>query len=209
MATVDPARIKPWIGDPPRAQAPELAGYRQVAHERFDIVRGSVAGVVLLPFWAFLFVAVIALLGGRDSYGADITLVNAAGGLFTVLIAVPVLHEAVHGLTAMLCGAKPSYGVGPGFAYTTFREPIPRNPYLAIGLAPLIVLSVLCVVIAVRWDAAAGWLVFFAVVNAGGAIGDLWMSWRIVRQPRSAVFYDLADGFAVLVPDETPNHKEG
>jgi hypothetical protein len=117
-----------------------------------------------------------------------------------ILVALPVVHELIHGLAALLCGARPSYGVGPGYAYTTFREPVGRSAYLLIGLAPLAIISLVCVVCASRWDAGANWLLVFAAVNGGGAIGDIWMGWRIVQQPRSAIFFDLADGFAVLVP---------
>ena len=35
--------------------------------------------------------------------------------------------------------------------------------------------------------------------HASGAIGDLWMAERILRLPRQAIFYDLADGFAAVV----------
>jgi hypothetical protein len=201
MLHIDPARIRPWFGDPPRASAPEVDGYRQVAHERFNITTGTIAGFVLIPLWTFLIIGAVAALGGRSSYGVDFSVGTILLGAFVALIAVPVVHEAVHGIVAMLFGARPSYGIGPGFAYTTFREPVPRNPYLAIGLAPLVVLTIASVMVAANWDAVAGWVIFFAIVNASGAIGDLWMSWRILRQPRSAIFYDLADGFAVLVPE--------
>jgi hypothetical protein len=202
MLHIDPARIRPWLGDPPRAAAPEVPGYRLVAHERFNITSGTIAGLVLIPLWAFLIIGGVAALGGRSSYGADFSLGTIALGAFIALVAVPVVHEAVHGFVAVIFRARPSYGIGPGFAYTTFQEPLARSPYLAIGLAPLVVLTLGSIVLAANWDAGAGWVIFFAIVNASGAIGDLWMAWRILNQPRGALFYDLADGFAVLVPDD-------
>jgi hypothetical protein len=117
------------------------------------------------------------------------------------LLLVPLLHEAVHGLAAMLAGVKPSYGIGLGFAYTTFPDPVGKRPYLAIGLAPLVVLSALGIPLAAIWEGGTGAVIFFLVVNAAGAIGDLWMSSKIVRQPADALFVDLADGFAVYVPE--------
>jgi hypothetical protein len=178
-----------------------MPGYVQVAYERLEMGKMTILGFVLIPVWSFLFVGAIGALGGRSSYSFHATIWTLLMGAFVALIAVPVLHELVHGLAGALCGARPAYGIGPGFAYTTFREPLTRVPYLVIGLAPLVVLSAICVVLASRWDMGAGWLLFFAIVNAAGAIGDLWMSWRIVRQPRSAIFFDLADGFAVLAPE--------
>jgi hypothetical protein len=198
---IDPSRLKPWIGDPPRVSAPDVPGYRIIAHERFNVTTGTLAGFALIPLWGFLIAGAVAMLGGRTSYDASLSLSTILYGAIVGLVLVPVLHEAVHGLAALLAGAKPSYGIGPGFAYTTFRDPVPRLPYLAIGLAPLVLLTIASVILASHWNALAGWLVFFGVVNASGAIGDLWMSWRIIRQPRTAIFFDLADGFAVLIPE--------
>jgi hypothetical protein len=204
MTTIDPSRLKPWIGDPPRTSAPEIPGYVLVAHERFNMGHGAIAGFVLIPVWTFVLVAAIGALGGRTDYAAALTIPNLLLGALIALALVPVLHEVVHGLVAILLGARPSYGIGPGFAYTTFREPMGRAAYLTVGLAPLVVLSAAGVALAARWDTGAGWCLFFAVVNASGAVGDLWMSWRIVRQPRGARYVDLADGFAVLLPERHP-----
>ncbi len=193
-------RIRPWIGEPPRTRPPEVAGYRLAEHQRFDMLQGSIAGMVLIPFWWVFFTVMVGLLGGRYIDGATVTLSNMLLGIAIALVLVPLLHEAVHGIAAMLAGVRPSYGMGPGFAYTTFPDPVGKRAYLLIGIAPLMVLSAIGLPLAVVWDAAAGAIIFFLVVNAAGAIGDLWMSWRIVFQPRDALFVDLADGFAVYVP---------
>jgi hypothetical protein len=196
-------RIRPWIGEPPRTSPPDIAGYRLAAHQRFDMLQGSIAGMVLIPFWWVFFTVMVGLLGGPYITGGTVTLSNMLLGIAIALVLVPLLHEAVHGIAAMLAGVRPSYGIGPGFAYTTFPDPVVKRPYLAIGLAPLVVLSAIGLPLAAVWDAGAGAIIFFMVVNAAGAIGDLWMSWRIMLQPRDALFVDLADGFAVYVPDSS------
>ncbi|HEX5166080.1 MAG TPA: DUF3267 domain-containing protein [Thermomicrobiales bacterium] len=194
-------RIRPWIGEPPREVAPEVTGYRLDSHQRFDMLQGSIAGMVLIPFWFVFFSVLIGLVGGRYMGEFAITIANMLLGAVIALVVVPALHEAVHGLAAMLCGVRPSYGIGPGFAYTTFPDPVGKRAYLAIGLAPLVVLSLIGFPLAAVWDSGAGAVLFFMVVNAAGAVGDLWMSWRIALQPPHALFVDLADGFAVLIPD--------
>lgn len=195
-----PGRIRPWIGDPPRATAPEVDGYRLLAHLRFDMVQGSIAGMVLIPFWWVFLSVTVGLLGGRYISGFNVSVASLLVGALIALIVVPVLHEAVHGIAAMLLGIRPSYGIGPGFAYTTFPDPVGKRAYLTIGLAPLLVLTAIGLPLAAAWDAGAGAILFFMVVNAAGAVGDLWMSWRIALQSSDALFVDLADGFAVLVP---------
>lgn len=202
MRQVDPAQLRPWFGDPPRTDAPDVPGFTPIAHERVPIMPLSLAGVVLVPLWAYLFVGAIMLLGGRSSYQATLTPLRVVLGAVIALAAVPVAHEALHGLAARALGARPAFGIGAGFAYTTFREPLARWPYLAVGLAPLVVMSAAAIALGAAWSTAAGWLVFAAVANAAGAIGDLWMAWRIVRRPRNALFIDLADGFAVLEPGD-------
>ena len=37
-----------------------------------------------------------------------------------VILVSMTLHEAMHGIVARAVGARPFYGVGPGFAYTSF-----------------------------------------------------------------------------------------
>lgn len=198
--TEKPGRLRPWFGESPRTSPPEVDGYRLLSHQRFDMVQGSIVGMVLIPFWWVLFSVTLGLLGGRYISEFVVTLSNVLLGALIALLLVPLLHEAVHGVAAMLAGVRPAYGIGPGFAYTTFPEPVAKRAYLVIGLAPLVVLSALGLPLAAVWDSGVGLVLFFLVVNAAGAVGDLWMSWRIALQPRDALFVDLADGFAVLVP---------
>jgi hypothetical protein len=192
--------LRPWIGEPPHLEAPVLPGYQQIAHERLEVGKLTVAGLLLIPVWAIGFTALVALLGGRREF--EITFEPLALlWLVGLMVAVIVVHEVIHGVTALLCGAKPAYGVGPGFAYTTFLESMSKWAYLAIGLAPLALISVIAVAGALLWPVAAGWLLMVAIINASGAIGDLWMSARILRAPSEARFFDLADGFAIYVPE--------
>jgi hypothetical protein len=193
--------LRPWIGEPPHTVAPVLSGYQQISHESLEIGKLTLLGLLLIPAWAIGFTALLAILGGRREF--EITF-NVWEFLWMagLLVAVIVVHELLHGVVAALFGAKPSFGVGPGFAYTTFLESMSKVAYLAIGVAPLIIISVVSVAGALIWPAAAGWLLLVAIINAGGAVGDLWMAARIVRSPSDARFYDLADGFAIYVPQQ-------
>lgn len=48
------------------------------------------------------------------------------------------------------------------------------------------------------------WLVYYAtigaVVNAGGAVGDLWSVGVVLRYPASALVRDEADSFRIYAP---------
>lgn len=201
------AQIKPWIGDPPRSEAPDEPGYIQIAHERVDMVQLSIAGVVLLPFWWFVFAGLDQLINGSSGFNVTIGFWEVIFGAFIALIFVPVVHELAHGLTAQALGAQPSYGIGPGYAYTTFREPMGRWAYLGVGLAPLTLISLVGALLMFLVPSLSGWIILTCIVNAAGAVGDLWMAQTILRLPRRAIFYDLADGFAAYVPDTGPNRQ--
>ncbi|CCF84610.1 conserved membrane hypothetical protein [Nitrolancea hollandica Lb] len=121
--------------------------------------------------------------------------------LALLLVVVPVVHEAVHGIVAQLTGAHPSYGVGPGYAYTTFLEPVGKGEYLLIGLSPLVVLSVIGLAVLVLVPSITGLTLVFLVGNAAGAVGDIWMAWRTRQLPAGVRIYDLADGFVAYLPE--------
>lgn len=183
----------------PRREPPELPGFRMVARERIPIGRVSWIGVATVPFWLVLFILISRVLGGPRFDQFEISVLDAVVALAIILVGVPVLHEAVHGIVARLAGARPTFGIGPGFAYTTFREPVGKLAYLAIGLAPLVLLSVAGVALMVVVPSIAGKTLLFVVTNGAGAVGDLWIAWSLRRLPSDARIYDLADGFAAYV----------
>lgn len=196
-------QMKPWFGPPPETRAPEIPGYRKLRMERMELGKLSLVALVLLPMWVFIFLSLISLLGGRDSFEFTFDLTGLVGGLIgmvLVVIVVTLIHEAVHGLAGLMVGAKPAFGIGPGFAYTTFFQPVDKAAFVLIGASPLVVISIICVAGALLIPSMAGWLAFTAIFNATGAIGDIWMIYRIVRTPRGARFFDLADGFMVYEP---------
>lgn len=130
------------------------------------------------------------------------------GEIVVIVIAILltiVLHELTHGIAMQRFGATPRYGVlwvqamfyatAPGYAFR-------RNDYIQIALAPLIVLSVLGVL--GMWLASGTfWVAAFAigaVINASGAIGDLWVTSIVLRYPDIAYVMDEKDGIRVFLP---------
>jgi hypothetical protein len=184
-----------------RQHPPELSGYRQEVHERIPIRRVSVASILTIPAWTLLFMLAGLPFLELDGFALTITLTTILMVLAVTLVLVPVLHEIMHGLVALAVGARPFFGVGEGFAYTSFREPVSRNAYLAITIAPLAVLSLGTIVVIAFFPGVFGYAVAFGAVNAAGSAGDLWMLGKVWRLPPDARIYDLADGYAAYVPD--------
>lgn len=187
-----------------RHDPPDIPEYRLEDRPAIPINRLNLLSFPLaIPFGAIFYI-IGALLQPGNEVVIDFSLWRLLILLGIVLLAVPVLHEAVHGIVAKLLGARPFYGVGPGYAYTSFREAISPRQYMLITAAPLVVLSLISIAL---FPINPDWFLFilaFAVTNAAGAIGDLWILLRVRHLPGDALIYDLADGYAAFVP-ESPN----
>jgi hypothetical protein len=116
------------------------------------------------------------------------------GGLLLLLVA----HEAIHGVAMWLLGHRPTFGVklSEGLLYTLAEGAYyRRNEFMVITLAPLVVMSVAgLALMLVTPNNAAFWLGVAVVVNAGSAVGDLWMAARAMRYPASALIRDEPTG---------------
>ncbi len=190
-------------GDPKlRHDPPDLPGYRLEQRPAIPIKRLNLLSFPLaIPFGVF-FYFLGALMQPGGVVVLQLGLLNLLILAIIVVIVVPIAHEVVHGLVAKLLGARPFYGVGSGYAYTSFEEPVTPRQYRYITAAPLVILSFVCILL---FPLNPDWFMYilgFAVVNAAGAIGDLWILWKIRTLPQSAIIYDLADGFAAFVPEK-------
>ncbi|MEI7844903.1 MAG: DUF3267 domain-containing protein [Chloroflexota bacterium] len=118
--------------------------------------------------------------------------------VITIMILAMLLHELVHGLFFWLFSHhKPEFGLGPGYAYAAMPDWFfPKKQYLMIGLAPLIFLTGLG--LALSMIVPSGWLLGLLigmVINAGGAIGDIYICGRIALDASDVWIKDTGDGF--------------
>jgi hypothetical protein len=184
-----------------RHDPPDMPGYRISERPAIPVVRlARLALPLMIPFGLIFYVAGHLLAPGGTSIRFSIPAIIAIP--IIALVIVPLVHEAMHGAAAWLLGAKPFFGIGPGYAFTSFREPVPPRTYLLIGAAPFVLLSVVCLVL---FSIVPAWFLFilvFASVNAASSIGDFWVINQIRRLPSNALIFDLADGYAAFVPDD-------
>jgi hypothetical protein len=193
----DAAQAEPKL----RHDPPEIVGYRLEDRPAIPVSRLNLLSLPLaIPFGLFFYLVGATLQPGEDVI-FNFTIWRILILLFVVLLLVPVLHELIHGIVAKMIGAKPFYGIGQGFAYTSFQEPLSPKQYMLITAAPLVLLSVTSIAL---FPVEESWFLFilaFATTNAAGAIGDLWILNQIRHLPPDALIYDLADGFAAFVPE--------
>ena len=128
---------------------------------------------------------------------------NLLIGLLLILAVMAIaisFHELVHGfLFWFFARHRPEFGIGPGYAFAAMPDwYFPKGQYLVVGLGPLVGLTILGLIFSAF--APVTWLVLvFAgvVINAGGAIGDLYVCWRIAREADNVWVKDIGDGFQV------------
>jgi hypothetical protein len=163
----------------------------------------NVLGVILFVIFGVLFSSLAIGLGklpleGNFSFGlGEISLVVVGIGLTFIL------HELTHGLIMKMFGATPKYGIiwkglmfyatSPGYAYH-------RNNYAVIALAPFIFISVL-VILGMWLLQGTAWVALLGIcgiVNASGAVGDMWITIIVLRYAVTAYVMDERDGIRVL-----------
>ena len=169
------------------------------------VIALNVVGLFLFILFGMIFSRLAISLGKLPSDG------NFRLGLGEISLAIAgilltfVLHELTHGLVMQMFGARPRYGIiwkglmlyatSPGYAYR-------RNNYAVIALAPFIFISAL-VVLGMWMLQGTAWVALLGIcgiVNASGAIGDLWIAIIVLRHAATAYVMDERDGIRVFLP---------
>ena len=72
--------------------------------------------------------------------------------------------------------------------------------YLIVTLTPFVLIFAVGAIVLLWTD----WfpLILILTLNAGGAVGDLWMAGMIARKPVGTMFEDLKDGVRILEPTD-------
>lgn len=121
----------------------------------------------------------------------------AFGGMIIGLVAYLFLHEGVHGFfIKMFSGQKPFYGkdLKAGMFYAGSHCFFTKFAYVVIALAPFVIWSIVLALL--LRDLAVGmpqfWWYLYAIqiFNFSGAIGDLYITWRVLRMPKAVLVQD-------------------
>lgn len=185
-------------------------GYRLRGRGHLNLGLLSVLSLVALPVALLVFALLTAPFGGPLRLGDGRIAIgfNVLDVLLVILAAavvLPVVHELIHGLVAWLAGGKPVYGLGPGVAFCHFREFVGKWTYVAILLAPLLVISLGGVALMPLTPAILrGPLLALLVTNASGAVGDLAALWQTIRLPNGTLIADTSEGFEAYEPALAP-----
>ncbi|MCX6037402.1 MAG: DUF3267 domain-containing protein [Chloroflexi bacterium] len=161
----------------------------------------NIGGVFLLFIFGWFFSLYVSLIRPGLAFELVITSANVLYVLLSLLgIAAGqmVLHELVHGVFFWLfTRSRPTFGFRGWYAFAAAPGWfLPRGQYLVVNLAPFVLLSVLGILLlAVVPTGALAAILAGTVMNAAGAVGDLWVVFLILHERRPIVIEDLGDGF--------------
>lgn len=163
--------------------------------ERFQYPMGKLQWVSLL----LLVVVGAGLLFFLGWWHGELSFSLGLGELLVMLLTVVgviVLHEGVHGLVYRWLGYTVSYGIAwqLGAAYAAvFGQFQRRNDNFATAVAPLILLTILFWPLLLLPSGLLNLIGFTAILfNSSGAVGDLYLMWRLWRMPPATLLYDVS-----------------
>lgn len=134
-------------------------------------------------------------LHGATLSGGEVLLWLLINVISYVLI-LPI-HELLHGLAFSLWGGKPYYGTKLPLALfcSAKNQLFPRNYYVVIGLAPLVVITLAGLLFTLLAPALSPYVLLATAGNVSGAAGDLWVVQRLRALPASSFVEDLETGY--------------
>ncbi len=173
--------------------APEVVGTREspdlqlISEHRFPRKKATVVA------------ALLGVLMGVVNVFLDVDFTmrwSLVGWLALVVVTMVFLHEGVHGLAAIVFGHRPIFGIKPPLVYMTLRTKIPRGHLIVIALAPLVVLDALFLGLYCL-DQMKLFSNLCFTVNTIGAVGDLWIFFKLLPHERGVLVQDTKTGFEV------------
>lgn len=107
------------------------------------------------------------------------------------------IHEAIHALTILFWGGRPHFGAKlPLALFCGARQQIfPRNHYIVIALAPLVVISVAGIILTLLVPGLAIYALFAIAGNLSGAAGDIVVVQQLCHLSRNILVEDTETGY--------------
>jgi hypothetical protein len=170
-------------------------------------------GLLLVFGWLFFWLANSLRPQAHPGLTVSIKLPADLPAILAIVLAFAVVllvHELIHGACFwLITHSRPRFGLQAAYAFAAAPEWfIPRNPYLIIGLAPFLLITMIGVAL-LPWVPAGLLLpwIFALAVNASGSVGDVYIiSWLLAR-PASALVNDHGDCIHICLPaaSSSPN----
>ncbi len=157
--------------------------------------------------WLFgrIFIALLPVNPFPKGLGTIFTVFSLVD-LIIILLAIVlmlVFHELIHGMCFWLfTRERPKFALRSGYAFAAAPGwYLPKFQYIIVGLAPLVVISILCIVLAAIFPPIfVPYLLIIATFNAAGALGDVIVVVWVFRQSNAILIRDQGDKFSAFAP---------
>lgn len=190
---VSPLEAPDGYSDPYRFEYPKLLLF--VSASVLTVISVVVYGWLLLRLQGPDVLPVVFEVGSEGDVAITLSLTQMAIPFLFAFLTVAVIHELIHGVVYQRYGYEVSYGVywSLGAVYAAvFHQFHSREDNLRVGIAPLAVITVVCLpLLAVPHPIVATTAFFVLVLNTAGGVGDLYALWRFYRMPPGTLFYDI------------------
>lgn len=175
-----------------------------------DNIKTAVQVAAFVTLAVMVVPAGIAVPPWRTQAFVPLSLLSVAYLLLFVAVSVfgyMLLHELVHGICfRVFGGGKARYGNQlPSYLYAASDRYIAKSRYVLIGLAPLVVLTILfsiaCVLVPQSWF----WIPYFALTsNVAGCAGDVYVCLFVLpRVPNDALVLDSGVAMEIYSREST------
>lgn len=185
-------------------------GSMNLKENRGLLILLNVLGVPWFILCAAFFIFMASLMGalGSGNGSGSVTLASATLLLYLVVVVVTsavvlILHELLHGLFFWLfTRSHPRFGFKGLYAYAAAPGwYIPRPQFLVVGLAPLVLISLIgLLALKVLPQPFALLALIASIVNATGAIGDLYTAARLLFAPSHVLIEDEGESIRWFAP---------
>lgn len=187
----------------------QLVFQLDILESRKSVIKINLLALVLsLPLMVFFTAAIYLLREDNPKTLFTAAKSSPASTLYFLLTlaAIIILHEGVHGLFFWYYSkARPEFGLKlPLYAYAAMPGwYFPRNAFLTIALAPLVIISALGLLLIPLLPKGLVLFTFLLLLgNAAGAAGDLYMAFILLRYPPDSLVEDTRSGFKIYRPAE-------
>jgi hypothetical protein len=172
------------------------AGYRPAVLFQYPKLKLQIAALLVLVVIGPLSLALVWVLQ-HQSTDMPFVLVGGVTDLVPVgvtVLATTTIHELVHGAAYRLLGYRVTFGMSGHLlaAYAAaFDQWQTRDHNLVVALAPLVALTgILFPLLIVQNRVVVLVGVTALLMNTAGAVGDIYLAWRLLRMPRATLLYD-------------------
>ncbi len=179
------------------------AGYQVPIRFEYPKIKLQIASIAVL----FIVTPVLLFLtwflqGQPTTFPLQISQIQDLVVVIVTLVITITVHELIHGLVYRSFGYQVKYGVSLHLfaAYAgAFGQWQKRNHNLIVALAPLVSLTVLLGPLLSIPNQSSMLIVFTALLfNIGGAVGDIYLTWRLLRLPQNALLYDMDEATMLI-----------